>query len=86
MQKNIFRSNRGQSLVEYLIIVAIMGVATLGVMRLLQSTVGGKYAQVIQGLQGENAGSESIEFDKVEKKHYEQKDMSDFMRGSRKGK
>lgn len=75
---------QGQSLVEYLIIVAVMGVATMGIVRLLGHTVSAKFAQVVQSLQGKTG--ENIEFNDVEKKHYEQKDMSDFMRGSRKGK
>jgi Flp pilus assembly pilin Flp len=73
----------GQSLVEYLIIVAIMGVATLGVVRILGNTVSGKFAQVVQSLQGKK--TEDIKFEDVEKKHFERKDMSDFMNGSRKG-
>ena len=78
------KKQKGQSLVEYLMLVALMGVATLGVVRLLGHTVSGKFAQVVQSLNGTQKQG-SVEFKKVESRHYEEKDMSSFMKGSRKG-
>jgi Flp pilus assembly pilin Flp len=85
--KNKFKlNNRGQSLVEYLIIVALMGVATLGVVRLLQETLSKKFAQIVQSLRGKSDGDADISYDAIKEKHIKQKDMSDFIDGSRKNK
>ena len=49
-----FKNNKGQSLVEYMVIVALMAVATMGIMRVLSQTTSGKLATITQSLQGEN--------------------------------
>ncbi|MBK7845329.1 MAG: hypothetical protein IPJ71_16880 [Bdellovibrionales bacterium] len=41
----------GQSLIEYLILVALMGVATIGIIRTLQGALNSRYASVIHSLQ-----------------------------------
>lgn len=74
-----YRHQKGQSLVEYLIIVAIMGVATLSVLRLLQHTVDAKFAQVIYSLQGK---PQRVQIEAVDQRHYKKKDLSDFMTGA----
>ena len=41
---NLNLNQRGQGLVEYLIIVALMAVATIGIVRVLGQTVSAKFA------------------------------------------
>ena len=76
------KGERGQGLVEYMIIVALMAVATMGVIRVLSQTTSVKFAQIIQSLQGRGASS-PIEYDRVEEQDFKKKDMSDFFHGTR---
>lgn len=65
-----------------MIIVALMAVATMGIMRVLSQTTSGKLASITQSLQGGKA-SINIQYEKVDKSHIRKKDMSNFFRGSR---
>lgn len=78
----ILRNQKGQSLIEYMVIVALMAVATMGVMRVLSQTTSGKLASITQSLQGGKANI-SVEFEKIEASDIRKKDMGDFFRGSR---
>jgi len=46
----LVKNQRGQSLIEYVILVALIGVATMGMVRLLQDTVKVSLANVIGSL------------------------------------
>lgn len=76
------KNQKGQGLVEYMIIVALMAVATMGLIRVLSKTTSGKLAQITQSLQGGKA-SINVEFEKVQSSDLRKKDMSDFFQGSR---
>ena len=80
----LLRNNSGQGLVEYLIIMALMAVASMAILRVLNQTVNVKFAQVTEALQGrrssQNFQVETIQLDDVKKK-----DMSDFFHGTRTG-
>jgi len=78
---NPLHNQKGQGLVEYLIIVAIMAVGAMGVIRVLGHTTKARFAQVTSALSGD-AGS-SVTVEKVQKQHYRKSDMSDFFKGSR---
>jgi Flp pilus assembly pilin Flp len=83
LNTNLFRKARntsGQGLVEYLILTALLAVATMGVVRLLGHSVSAKYADVVNAVQGETA--RKTELQKVDENHYRKRDMSDFLRGS----
>lgn len=75
----MLQNQRGQSLVEYLLLVALMAIATIGILRLLNHTVQAQFANVTNVLQGEN----KVSFEKVEKSDYRKKDMSNFMSGAK---
>lgn len=70
---------KGQSLVEYLILVALMGVATIGIVRSLQSALNSRYASVIYSLQGSSKRAESVEINESDLKR---KDLGNFMNGA----
>jgi pilus assembly protein Flp/PilA len=70
------RNQRGQSLIEYLIVVALMGVATIGVMRVLSQTVTTRFANVALAIQGKAPGKAHVE--SVNESVYKKRDMSDF--------
>ncbi len=76
----MLKNNKGQGLIEYLIIVALVGVATIGMMRILGNTVEKQLAIITNGLQGR--GKEGIELEKIEDSDLKKKDLSDFLNGS----
>ncbi len=70
----------GQSLVEYLILTALMAVATMSVVRVMGHSVSAKFAQITKAIQGDKENP--VRFDAVTSSDYSKKDMSDFMTGS----
>ena len=72
-------NKKGQGLIEYLIIIAIMAVASIGILRTLNQTVKAKFANSIYALQGkrQKASTES-----VRKTDYKKTDFSNFMTGA----
>ena len=75
----MLRNNSGQSLIEYLIIVALMAVATMGIVRVMGQTVSAKFATITHALQGR---SQSVRTDRIEQTHHKSKDLGDFFQGS----
>jgi pilus assembly protein Flp/PilA len=75
----MLRNNSGQSLVEYLIIVALMAVATIGIVRVMGQTVSAKFATITHALQGR---SKSVRTDRIEESHFKSKDLGDFFHGT----
>lgn len=74
------KNNHGQSLVEYLILTALLAVATMGVVRILGHTVSAKFADISNALRGGSFRKAQVE--KVEERHYSKKDMGDFLQGA----
>ena len=72
-------NNKGQGLIEYLILIALMGVATIGIVRTLNQTVKSRFANAIYALQGraQKASARS-----VSKKDMQKSDLSNFMNGA----
>lgn len=68
---------------EYLILVCLMGVACIGMVRLLQNTLNVNFANAVNSLQG---GKNKVAFEKVDDSDTKKKDFSDFMRGTSKRK
>ncbi len=79
MLKRSKNKQRGQALVEYLILIALMAVASLGMLRLLQHTVGAKFAEITFSLQGKKR---SVVKESPEESDYSKKDMGTFLNGS----
>lgn len=78
-QKGILKNQRGQGLVEYLVIVALMGVATIAIVRVMGQTVSARFATVTASLQGKQR---SYSMDKVEDGYVQKKDLGDFFQGT----
>lgn len=72
-------SQKGQSLVEYLIIVALMAVASIGVMKILGQNVQAQFARVVHALRGDN---KKPRMQNVNAGSYKQKDLSNFFDGA----
>ena len=76
----VLRNSRGQSLIEYVILVALVGVATIGMVRLLQKSVKVNLANVVHALQGDAGKKESQE--KITDDDLRKADFGDFMNGA----
>lgn len=74
-----FRNQKGQSLIEYVILVALVGGATMGMVRLLQSTVNVNLANITHTLQGDG---HKESFERIEDSDLKKKDFSNFMNGA----
>lgn len=72
-------TKKGQGLIEYLILIALMGVATIGIIRTLNQTVKSRFANAIYALQGRNQKAKTHVMKKAE---YQRSDLSNFMSGS----
>ncbi len=73
------KNNKGQSLVEYLLLVALMAIGTISVLRTLNKTVEVNFANVASSLQGK---SKVATHDKINKTDFEKRDMGNFMSGT----
>lgn len=78
--RRLYKNERGQGLVEYLIIVALMAVATMAVMRVMSQSVQARFARITQALQG-TKGVE-IQMESLQESHFKKRDMSDFFHGA----
>ncbi|MDZ4661078.1 MAG: hypothetical protein SGJ18_05605 [Pseudomonadota bacterium] len=76
----MLKNNKGQGLIEYLIIVALVGVATIGMVRILGNTIEKQLASITNGLQGRP--DKKVEMEQIESNDYQKKDLSDFLKGS----
>ncbi len=73
------KKKRGQGLIEYLILVTLMAVATISIVRVLNQTVKSRFANAIHALQGTN---KRVKTDSVKSSDYQKSDLSDFMNGA----
>lgn len=76
----LIRNSRGQGLIEYVILVALIGVATIGMVRVLQKSVKVNLANVVHALQSDGKRKES--FERVDESDLRKNDFSDFMNGA----
>jgi len=77
---SIGRSQRGQGLLEYIVLVALIGVATMGMVRILQSSIKANFANVIFALQDDSRRKVSAE--KISEEDLKKADFGDFMNGA----
>lgn len=75
----ITRNRRGQGLIEYLIIVAIVAVGSMAVMRVVGSNLNRRFAAIAQALGGEATTVKALS---VSESLYKKRDMSDFFNGA----
>jgi Flp pilus assembly pilin Flp len=72
------QNRRGQGLVEYLIIVALIAVATIGVVRVMGQAVASRFATISYALQGQK---KTPHVDEIDENLLRKKDLGDFMNG-----
>lgn len=76
----LIQNQKGQSLIEYVILVALVGVATIGMVRILQKSVKVNLANVVHALQSDKKTRESHE--RISDDDLRKADFSDFMNGA----
>lgn len=74
------RNRRGQGMIEYLILVAIVAVGAMGIVRVVGANVSIQFSNVAKAL-GSGDG-EQIKAEGVDQKLYSKKDLSNFMGGA----
>jgi hypothetical protein len=74
------RNNKGQGLIEYIILVAIIGVGTVVLVRKLQQTVSVNMANIVHGMQSDSKRKHS--FIRVDDNDVRMKDFTNFMNGT----
>jgi pilus assembly protein Flp/PilA len=72
------RNQRGQGLIEYLIIVALVAVATIGVVRVLGQAVSSRFNTITYALQGKK---KITKIENLNDSQLEKRDLGDFMNG-----
>lgn len=71
-------NQRGQGLIEYLIIVALVAVATIGVVRVLGQAVSSRFNTITYALQGKK---KITKIENLNDRQLEKRDLGDFMNG-----
>ena len=79
LKGRFIRSQKGQSLIEYLILVALMAIASIGIIKVLGQNLQGQFARVTHALKGE---STKPRLRNINKSYYKQKDLGDFFDGA----
>lgn len=79
LSKNI-RSQKGQGLVEYLIIVAIIAIGSISIIKVVGGNLSVQFANVAQALGGN--GSRKKEAHEVTDNMYKKRDLGNFFEGA----
>ena len=77
------KNKKGQGMAEYIILLALVAIAAIGITELLGQTVRTKLAEITVGLQGKG-GNIGKNLPKVQKKHVTRRGMNDFNKNSNK--
>ena len=75
------KSNHGQGLIEYLILVALIAVGTIGVVKVVGQNVTTQYENINRAMGAKK--SEKLQIDNAADSQLKRKDLSTFMDGSR---
>jgi Flp pilus assembly pilin Flp len=77
------KSSRGQSLIEYLIIVAIVAVGTMAVVRVVGKNVSVQFANIAKAL---GSGDDTpLKAEAPNVRTYKKRDLSNFLEGATSG-
>jgi pilus assembly protein Flp/PilA len=72
-------NTKGQSLVEYLIIVSLVAVGSIAIVRTLGQTVYVRFANITNALQGK---STEVQPDSVKEEQYQKRGLDDFFKAA----
>lgn len=80
--KSVLNNQKGQGLIEYLILVAIVGVATMGIVRAVGTNVKAKYADITDAIGGNERATQARPTVNITEDNVRNSDMSNFMKGA----
>ncbi|MEY4617203.1 MAG: hypothetical protein RJB66_2163 [Pseudomonadota bacterium] len=72
-------NQKGQSLIEYLIIVALVAIATIGMVKVVGTNINVHFANIAKALGGDHNELKPI---KIQSNQVETRDLGDYMRGA----
>lgn len=72
-------NNKGQGLIEYLIIVALMAISTIGIVSVMGENVKARFASITSALQGK---SQKYKVQEIDPNLYNKSDLSNFFENS----
>lgn len=79
--KKMIKNQKGQGLIEYIILVALIAVTTIGVVKVVGKNVATQYENINRSLGAKN--SQSLQIQNASGNSLKQKDLSNFMDASR---
>lgn len=77
----IVKNKKGQGLMEYLMLVALISVATIGVVKVVGFNLGNKYENINRALGAKN--NHELAAENASDGALKQKDLSNFLHGAR---
>jgi Flp pilus assembly pilin Flp len=77
-KRNLVKNQKGQGLIEYLIIVALMSVAAIAIVRVMGQSVNSRFAEISYALRGHKV---AVKDDAIESSYYKKKDLGNFIDG-----
>ena len=77
MQK-LLKNDKGQGLIEYLIIVALIAVAAIGIVQTLQEAVNSQFTNVTNAIGGQSH-KKKVKVEEVREAEYKKRGLKDFM-------
>lgn len=75
-RKSHLKNQKGQALIEYLIIVALIGVGSIALTRAVSENISARFANVVYALGGNVEGNRKA--NNVSNSMYRKRDMRDF--------
>ena len=79
--KTLIKNQTGQGLIEYLILVALIAVTTIGVIKVVGNNVATQYENIKRAMGAKN--SQRLTISNASQSSLKQKDLSNFMDSSR---
>ena len=70
-----FKGSKGQGMIEYIIIVSIIAIMTVGIVRIVGQNIRAHFMRIAYKLQD---NKKKVPMSKIDKKYLELKEMDDF--------
>jgi pilus assembly protein Flp/PilA len=80
-KQSVIKNQKGQGLIEYLILVALIAVTTIGVIKVVGNNVATQYENINRAMGAKN--SQKLTITNASDNSLRQKDLSNFMDSSR---
>lgn len=70
------KNQKGQGLTEYLLLVSLLAVASIGIVRLLNKNINAQFTNIVYAISGERKQVSTTK--SIHRDYYKQKDMTNF--------